>query len=176
MAITIKGKVNPQKVVVKRYRWVDGSQMSGSADRAMQELLKIMQARGNQFKPADVVPYARNPKNYLHRYITPNIRRAAEKQWISEVQKLIRSIEVDIQIGKGKVVTVKAIPSIPDEHLRDSVDSYYTPVEDAVADKVAMGRLHSKALADLRAWRNRYSMISSLTPLFNAINKFLGTP
>lgn len=170
-----RGRINKNKVVSKTYRWVQGSQMRGRADLAMAELHKLSQ-QYRDVKTEYIIQAARNPKNYLHRYFTWNVKEAARICWHTEARKLVRSIECKIVYAGKKPVVIKPMPSIPNKHLRDSIDSYYVKIEDAVHNATEMARLRAKALADLRAWRDRNSMIQGLDPLFKAIDRYLNTP
>lgn len=176
MTVVLRGKKNKNKIVIKEYKWVPGSKMRGDANKVMKELTTLFGLNAQQLKPEHVVQAARNPKSYLHNYFTWDMKAAHEKLLKIEAQKILRSLDVVIVVGNREPITVKAIPSIPDENLRDSIDSYYTPVEEAVADVQAMDRLEKKALADLRDWRSRNAMIHSLTPLFTLIDQYLATP
>lgn len=139
------------------YQWKVPGVMPVDAQTAGTELERIYATHG-RLEPSDIVDESRDEQAPLHRCFEWNDAAAAEKYRQSQAANIIRSI-----------VTVQETERGPQE-VRSyvHVQTGYQPISVVVNSEEQMNTLLRSALRELSAFRQKYSALSALRPVFDA--------
>lgn len=141
------------------YRWKLPGVIPVDAQTAGNELQRIYTERG-ALNPSDIVDESRDSNAPLHPCFEWDDAAAAEKYRQSQAALIVRSI-----------VTVEELESGPQEvrafvHVQEN----YHPISVVVNSPDKMEELLKSAFDELRAFRRKYSTISQLSPVFDAMD------
>lgn len=135
------------------------------AQQTRAELEAIRQANAEGMLLAEeVVDWAQaNPESELHKQFTWDVTAAARQHWIDQARQIIR---VQVTIEPQTKRTVRAYVSLPSDRTHDGG---YRDISAALA----RGRMEmvSEALAKLRRFRNQFSHLAELDPLWQAVDQ-----
>ena len=140
------------------YRWKLPGVIPVDAQTAGDELQRIYKERGG-LNPADIVDESRDSKAPLHPCFEWDDATAAEKYRQSQAALIVRSI-----------VTVEESANGPQEvrafvHAQEN----YHPISVVVNSEEQMEELLRTALDELKAFRRKYSALSQLAAVMEAI-------
>jgi len=113
-----------------------------------------------------VVAAARDPKSPGHRYFTWDDKKAAHRWRLDEAERLIRKVYVINQDSGAK--TPAFVSLLPD---REKPGGGYRATAEVLSSKALRAQLELTAKAELRAWTERYQI---LTGLVSAVAKAAG--
>ena len=142
------------------YKWKLPGVIPVDAQTAGDELERIYQERG-ELNPADIVEESRSEDAPLHPCFEWDDQTAAEKYRESQASLIIRSI-VTVADGRNEPQEVRAYVH---------VENTYRPVSVVVESRDYMEELLKTALLELAAFQRKYNALSSLRPVFEAIEK-----
>lgn len=109
-------------------------------------------------RAADVVKAAVSSDSPGHKYFTWDNATAGAKYRVIEAEKLIRRVYViDADNGAKAPAFVSLLPD------RELPGGGYRATADVVSSKALRAQLELTAKAELRAWTERYQMLSGLT-------------
>ncbi len=135
------------------------------------ELLEIYESNGDVLRTEDVVEYARNPETELHRHFTWDDTEAARNWRLQEARTVI---QVNVLMSESTQKTVRAFVSlVPD---RTIPGGGYRRIEHVMADPVRRQQLLKQALREAQAWRERYTALQELAPIFEAMDEVGSAP
>lgn len=141
------------------YQWKIPGLIPVEAQEAGEELDRIYQKNG-QLSPQSVVEESRPITAPLHPCFEWDDTVAAEKYRQGQAQEIIRQIVVTAEDGKTQPTTVRAFINISHE---------YHPIDVVVQRPDMAEAMMRDALAELRAFQNKYEALSGLAPVFDAI-------
>lgn len=101
---------------------------------------------------AESVLAAAKPGTALHRFFEWNDKKAAHEYRLEQARRLIRSIEVVIEDGKGKTVAMKGFFSVENAQGARS----YEPMEFVFNTPDLSDQVIAEAHAQLQSWLERY--------------------
>ena len=142
------------------YKWKLPGIIPVDAQTAGDELERIYNERG-ELNPADIVEESRSEDAPLHPCFEWDDRTAAKKYRESQASLIIRSI-VTVADGRDEPQEVRAYVH---------VENTYRPVSVVVESRDYMEELLKTALLELAAFQRKYNALSSLRPVFEAIEK-----
>lgn len=152
-----------------KYKWSNaGGIRSLKAQAVGEELERIRTRHRGKLRNLDVIEEARDKRSALHKYFDWDDTSAAAKWRLEQAGLLIRSIEVVVEVAKGKARDLRAFVSV-----KRQGDRSYTSLADAMSDDDLRAQVLSDALRELQSWRERYSNLSELAKLFPAIDRHL---
>lgn len=142
------------------YRWKLPGVIPVDAQTAGEELQRIYEERGG-LSPAYIVDESRDTSAPLHPCFEWDNEAAAEKYRQTQAAQIVRSI-----------VTVEETGSSPQEvRAFVHVQEKYHPISVVVNSEEKMEELLKTALAELQAFRRKYSTLSQLAPVMKAIDE-----
>jgi hypothetical protein len=135
-------------------------------------LLAIAEENGGVLAPHTIVDAARNPSNALHDEFEWDDDEAASMYRLLQAAQLIRRVKItlvreDVMAKKITLQTVRQYHSRPSMRSRDGG---YETLEDIMAAPEKLDELLRRVLADLRAYRRRYSALAALSDVWHAID------
>lgn len=146
------------------------------------ELLIIQSLNDGLLDPVKVVDYARNPQTLLHKKFQWDDSVAAEQYRIWQARQIIRlELVVVKEDKKGKVrilssVTeekgkiVRAFVSLEDDR-HSGENRGYRSLMDVLSDSDLRNQMLEQAKNDMNVFRKKYSMLSELAGVFEAMDK-----
>lgn len=143
------------------YKWKLPGLIPVDAQVAGEELQRIYHEKGT-LNPVDIVDESRDSAAPLHPCFEWDDVTAAEKYRQTQAQMIVRSI-----------VTVKETPNREPVETRAfvSVRQEYKPIEVVTSSEEQMQELLRTALAELMAFRRKYSILSELAGIMRAIEE-----
>lgn len=121
-----------------------------------------LQTLGDKFTPADVVDLARNEESALHSCFEWDNALAAEEWRRNQAQLLIRMI-VFVDEKKDEPTNVRVLVSTGER------TGEYTPTRLIVQNADEYKALLERAMAELRAFKEKYKMLKELDYIFELI-------
>lgn len=122
-------------------------------------------------KSADVVRAARDPKSPGHSHFTWDDTKAAEKCRLIEAGQLIRKVYIVENATGAKSPAFLSL--LPD---RERPGGGYRATPEVISSRALREQLVLTAKAELRAWTERYAMLSTLVTSVAAAAKLDGPP
>lgn len=104
-----------------------------------------------------VIDAAKDPQSPGHKHFTWNIKKAARKCWRMEANQLIRKVYV-IQSDSG----AKRPAFLSLLHDREQPGGGYRETSEVLSSKALKAQLELTAKSELRAWTERYQMLTGL--------------
>jgi hypothetical protein len=146
------------------------------------ELIIIQSANGGLLDPVKVVDYARDPFTLLHKKFQWDDSIAAEKYRIWQARMIIRlelivvkedvsgkvHILTDVSEQNGKLV--RAFISLEDDRQSDDIRGYRS-LTDVLSRENLRSQMLEQAKNDMNIFRRKYSVLSELAKVFEAINE-----
>lgn len=142
------------------YQWKTPGIIPVDAQTAGEELDRIYQ-RDGVVSPEAVVKDNTDPSAPLHGCFEWDDTKAAHKYRVSQAQHIIRTI-VTIPDASPQKEPVRAFVN---------VSSDYHPTRVVMENSDMRNELLASALAELKAFQRKYSALSELSGVFDAINK-----
>lgn len=143
------------------YKWKIPGVIPVDAQTAGEELQRIYQEKGG-LNPSDIVEESRNDSAPLHPCFEWDDEIAAEKYRQTQAQMIVRSIVTVQEKPNREPVETRAFVSIQQE---------YKPIEVVTNSEEQMQELLRTALAELMAFRRKYSILSELAGVMRAIEE-----
>lgn len=128
------------------------------------ELHKLGGKKG-RLVAGQVVYAASDPDSPLHRFFDWDDTVAAEKWRLEQARKMIQEVEVVIE-----EVQTRAWQSVVVEKGTANEGRVYVRTDVAFREPKLASQIIDKAMAEVRAWRERYSDYSQLASIFEAID------
>lgn len=143
------------------------------------ELGRIWKANKEVLTPEIVLKNAASEASPIHNCFTWDDSEAAKKCRLIEAQMLIRSIKVIVEPHpQAKPIQVRAFVSIDkneaerdDEGKSVKPDRSYIPLAKVISNDDYRKQMLRQALAELAAFRRKYSILTELSDVFNAVEK-----
>lgn len=144
------------------------------------ELGRIWKANREVLTPEIVLKNAQSETSPIHHCFTWDDSEAAQKCRLIEAQMLIRSIKVIVEPHpQAKPIQVRAFVSIDkNESERDESepgevkpDRSYIPLAKVISNDDYRKQMLRQALAELAAFRRKYSILTELSEVFSAAEK-----
>lgn len=129
------------------------------ANIVAQEIQSISLNRTDEeFKPQDMVDYAKNPTTELHKCFEWNDEIAADKYRISQAQDVLRNIVIvaSKEDNQQEKTPIRMFVST------NNRDNSYKPVTVVMQNKDEYQRLLQQAYADLQTFKQRYQHLKEL--------------
>ena len=153
--------------------WKFENKYKANAEEAYAEIKSL-----EVITPQNVVDLARNEDSVIHNDFEWDDSIAGEKFRCIQAKDMIRSfilVKEEPKTNPDNKNIVYEIPELyPVEHLRalhtTSKPHEYAPVEYFVENQDEYRILLNRAIAELEAFKRKYSMIAELEDVFNAIN------
>ena len=120
----------------------------------------IMQARGGQMTPADLVAASRPKKAPLHSAFTWDDTIAAEKHRESEARRIIHSYEVVRTDERG--IETREIANVSAARPYDPNGPKYMPASDAMQSPEIRDQIINLAQSILAGWQHRFGHLTEL--------------
>lgn len=131
------------------------------------ELETIRLKNGGILKEEDVVKEARREGHPLHDRFDWDDSKAGHLWRLEQARELIRSVYVVIETTGQKTVSVRAYASLPSDRDREGG---YRPIDSIMSNANFRAELLSSAISELEAFKRRYSNLTQLAPVFDAID------
>lgn len=140
---------------------------------AVKEELEIVRAsKGGRLTPASVLEYARNEDTALWKVIDDaglwDDSRAALAGRLAFCRQLIQRVYVQI-LDNEHPVNIRAYVSLIDERRQGG----YQLVTEVATTHEGQEKIVETALAELKAFRNKYARLKHLAPIIANIDEFL---
>jgi len=149
-----------------KYKWVSSSGVRNLKAQAVgEELERIRNGNNGKLRNADVIAAAKSNASPLYRYFDWDDTTAAAKWRLEQAGLLIRSVEVCVEISKGKSRDLRAFVSV----TRDG-DRSYTSISHAMSDADLREQVLADALRELQSWREKYASLSEFAKVHTAID------
>lgn len=143
------------------YKWKIPNLLPVDAQTAGEELDRIYRENG-RLEPAKIVEESRDSAAPLHPCFEWDDAAAAEKYRQTQAQMIVRSIVTIQEKPNREPVETRAFVSIRQE---------YKPIEVVTNSEEQMQELLRTALAELMAFRRKYSILSELAGVMRAIEE-----
>lgn len=143
----------------EKYAWKFDNLYKANATKVKLELDTL----GEKFTPADVVEYARSEDSELHKCFEWDDTIAAEKYRLTQAAQVIRAI-VYVDQEKEERTPIRVVISTGNN------DNTYTPSRLIFRDKTEYQRLLERALAELRAFKEKYKNLKELDYILELID------
>ena len=140
------------------YKWVEGSKMSGDPNIAGKVCAEL--AEQGKLTPEELVNISRSEESPLHGMFEWDDTIAAEKYREVQARKIIRSVEV-----------VLADSPIPQRAFQTVEHKTYQTIESVMGSEQMRQILLNNAKRELDAFRRKYSRLTELALVFEAIEK-----
>jgi len=128
--------------------------------KQIEEVINYLAANNHgEVTPQMVVEEARNPDSPLHSEFEWDIEAAAEKYWIEQARKIIRSVRITYRVEKSQYSTIGYVRD-PD---KDKKQAGYVSVKKVRSDKQ---RAHDIVTSELFRARNALERADSLSHYF----------
>lgn len=112
--------------------------------------------RSGLLKTSEVVKAARDPDSPGHRYFTWDDSKAAAKYRLEEAERLIRRVYLVTDDGTKQPAFLSLLPD------REKPGGGYRATSEVISSKALREQLKLTATAELRAWTERYQMLTDL--------------
>lgn len=152
--------------------WKKGYRGKGDPEACYRELERIRAAHGCLDRET-VKEAARRTDSPLHKDIfdcPPKI--ASERYYSDKAATVIRSIEIVRMECPKRPSRAYEITTLPPE-VNSTPRRVYLTTEEILTDPVARSELLGDAIREVQRLRQRYSMLSELAQVFNAMDYFL---
>lgn len=150
-----------------KYQWKDkAGRVNLTAQTVGDELEAIRKANGGRLTSESVLKSAVSRKSKLHSAFEWNNNKAGYLYRLEQAAYLIRSIEVVVEVTKGKKKRLRAFVSVVQDEERA-----YTSLAEAMEDDDLQAQVLAKAWAELQGWRKRYSDLSEFSKVFTIVDK-----
>ncbi len=136
------------------------------------ELKRIADDHGGVLRACDVVEEARRVVSPLHSRFEWDDSAAAEKWRIEQAGQLIRVSVQYLQIN-GETTSVRAFVSLRSDRAEDG--GGYRQTVSVLSDDAYREQLLDDALAELKAFQQKYSHLKELARVFSAAKKVKGS-
>lgn len=140
------------------YKWVEGSKMGGDPNVAGKVCAEL--AEQGRLTPEELVNVSRDAESPLHWMFEWDDSVAAEKYREVQARKIIRSVEV-----------VLADSPIPQRAFQTVEHKTYQSIERVMGSEQMRRILLNNAKRELDAFRRKYSRLTELALVFEAIEK-----
>lgn len=157
------------------YSFAEGSRLDQDKAQGVGEHVQhLIDANGGAVQPADVLLDAKAKGSPLHSFFNWDDSAAATAYRLEQARHLLRSIKVTfVDLGPEARMARMVVNILPpsSEALADHEPSAtYTPIKNALKDPVLRAQILSRALAEAKAWQQRYSDLKELASIFKAID------
>lgn len=147
--------------------WAINGIIKADANKVANEMYSIGKTNGNdEFTPQELVNYARsNPNSELHKCFEWNDTVAAEKYRISQARDVIRYLRITVpdEEGNTEKTNVRLFVST------NNRDNNYKATEIVFQNKTEYDKLLAEAMAELKAFKQKYKGIKELGKIFALI-------
>lgn len=143
------------------YKWKLPGLIPVDAQVAGEELQRIYHEKGT-LNPVDIVDESRDSAAPLHPCFEWDDVAAAEKYRQTQAQMIVRSIVTVQETPNREPVETRAFVSVQQE---------YNPIEVVTSSEEQMQELLRTALAELMAFRRKYSILSELAGVMRVIDE-----
>lgn len=157
------------------YKWKQGTQFKISAQAAGERIDELKNSLGRNLKADDIVTDARSGRSPLHKVFDWDDRTAAHQHRLQIARILMASIVtiyVDVTKPDEPARQIRSYVSLRDKGTKRGRTFY--PMAQVLSDEDKRNQLLRSALAEFRAWRDRYRQLQELTEIFEAGNLVLG--
>ncbi len=115
-----------------------------------------------------------HPDHPIHKYYDWDMKKAAEQQWLQQTRNIVNHIEIIIEDPKDNTnISTPAFVSITNINHQKQ----YVPIESIIVSddskQFERKQIISRALQELKGWKERYYIYTELQPLSNHIQTFL---
>lgn len=144
------------------------------------ELHKIAKRDGG-LKPSDVVDYARPKSSPLHRYFEWDNTKAAERFRLVQAMHLIRMVRIKISMDDKQDRQVRMLVHVltdedrlgENKMARGPCRGSYVSMIDVLSNSDYRQQMLEDAKSDLESFRRKYSILSELAEVCEAVDRFL---
>lgn len=157
------------------YKWKKGTQFKISAQAAGERIDEIKSNLGRNIKAQDVVEDAQNPRSPLHKVFDWEDKTAAYQYRLQTARWLLASIVtiyVDVSKPNEPAKQIRSFVSLRDVGTKR--DRTFYPLAQVMSDEEKRHQLLQAAVAEFRAWRERYKQFQELAEIFEAGNLVIG--
>lgn len=139
------------------YRASNGAAFNDDTAEWIGKQIEIVESKGGLWGPQFLIE-ASKPKNSPgHKLFEWDIQRAAEKHWLEQAQHHLRHLDIEI-VYEGDKQPIRAVyPVIIEDESGKRVRSYASYDRVQRASDLTQ-QVVERAKAELRSWRNRYSL------------------
>jgi hypothetical protein len=157
-------KINSRRVYMQdiEVRWKTNVYSKVDAQTVAEEIASI----GDNVTPQQIVDFAKNENTEIHECFTWDIEKAAEKYWLYEARQVVCNLvikRVDKQ-GEEKPTSIRVF------HKTDN-ETGYKPTVLILKNADEYEKLLNRAKQELLAFKNKYSRLSELEKIFEAIDE-----
>lgn len=149
-----------------RYAAIAGSHVTDKQAKVIGRELDRLYEKHAAVTPKLVLDAARRPRSPLHSFFEWDDASAAERHRLSQAGGLIRSIRVVVERSGEPDRETRAFVSV----VVGSAGRYYLPTIRALSDVELRKQVLDRALAELEAWRSRYSHLLEFASLFDEVD------
>jgi len=136
-------------------------------EQMVAEVDGIATNHGGVLRPSDVIAFAKNKKTVLHDYFEWDDSLAANAFRLEQARCLIRKIQIEF-IGKdAEPIRARAYFSLSSDRGVDS----YRPTATILSNADMRKQLLLEALEELRGFERKYSQLTELKAIFQAMRK-----
>lgn len=124
----------------------------------LKDVLTDLYVRNGRLTPRDVLDEAADPESPLHSRFVWDDEAAGERYRLDQAARLIRSVKITVERGRGRTYAVRAfphVPSAPDED-DDTELASYVPTETVAADPRMRALVQARMEREWRSLRRRY--------------------
>lgn len=134
------------------------------------ELDRLRAKSKGLLKTATVIDAARNKSSPLHSQFTWDAKKALDKNLQAEARDLIREYTIVVQLEEGKAVRTRHLVSLSTDR---QAGGGYRALGDVFKDVDLAKTLLNDALAELAAFKAKYSRLVELAQVFSTIDEVL---
>jgi hypothetical protein len=156
--------------------WKNGVPSRGiNASDALEYLEELRLQHNNELSPELVVESAKDPDSLIHPWFDWDDAEAAKKHRLDQARKLIRSIEV-VRVVLDEPQPVRVFHVVRTERIESKVKTYFSSMDEILADADARQRLIEQARREAKALRDKYVHLVELSYLWENIDAGLNAP
>lgn len=156
------------------YQWKPRVLINIDAQTAGEHIEKLKEKTSGKITADDVVTDARKISSPIHSAFEWDDSEAAEKYRLDQARYLLRSlILVEYKKEEKEPIKVRAFVNIRETKADDEVQSFYVSTYDAMRDPPSKAQVLSRALKELKEWRDRYNRFTEFALLIEQIDSII---
>lgn len=137
-----------------------------NAQKVAEEVFSL----GEHPETSEILDMARDKTKEIHKLIEWNDKKAADKYRLSQIVDIMHDLQiVEIGLNKEKKPDKIGVPLRMYYNLKG--ETGYRPTPIIVQDANLYKKLLMTALSELRAFENKYSILTELEPVFKAMRE-----
>lgn len=148
----------------------DCEEVEQTISSSVVEEIKQLESRDGKVYPENVVEFAKDEQTALHARFCWDDAEAGEQYRLLQAERIIREVKVRIVANDTATQVVRAYYSLASDRKDDGG---YTSIVKIMGDAELKAELLKTAKVELSAFRRKYAVLSDLSEVNVAIDRFL---